>query len=64
MYMMPIFLWSMLVNQSRHRVPQSRYFVTSASTARPAMQVPMKADRITGSCSGNDSQPRWPVTGL
>ena len=28
MYMMPIFLWSMLQNQSRHSQPQARWRVT------------------------------------
>ena len=64
MYMMPIFLWSMLVNHSRHSQPHSRYFVITATSARPPRQVPTKVAATIGSCSmGIASQARRPVIG-
>ena len=63
MYMMPIFLWSMLVIQSRHSGPHSLNLVSRPSTTRPPSTTPAKVAIRIGSCSGIAAQLSLPSRG-
>ena len=57
MYMIPIFLWSMLQIQSFHSGPHSLNLVMPASTARPPSTTAIKVTSTMGSCAiGMESQ--------
>ncbi len=57
MYMIPIFLWSMLQIQSRHSGPQRRNLVMAAITPSPPSMTAMKVHSTMGSCAiGTASQ--------
>ncbi|MPM73644.1 hypothetical protein SDC9_120626 [bioreactor metagenome] len=50
MYMMPIFLWSIDVSQSRHSGPHRRNLVMPPTTTRPPSTTAMKVMSTMGSC--------------
>ena len=62
--MTPIFLWSMLVIQSRHNGPHARKYVSAATIATPPSTTAAKVASRIGSCSGIASQVRRPKTSL
>src|SRR5438552_14757221 len=61
-YMTPIFLWSMLVIQSHHKVPHARKYVSATTVATPPKTTATNVASKIGSCSGIASQVRRPKT--
>src|SRR5947209_3453382 len=60
LYMMPMRLWSTLVNHSRHKYGHHPITVISASTASPPKTAPPPATNAIGSSNGIDSQVSLP----